>query len=707
MKIKLLSIMLLLTTLGVKAQLNLIPKPVSVKVETSSLILNEKTAIVAHKKLRNEAIYLQTKLNQSTGYSFSIASGKPQNYIKLEVDANAFENPEAYTINVDGKGATIKAKNDIGIFWGIQTLLQMLPEQVYSKKVQAGVKWEIPFAQISDYPRFKYRGMMLDLSRQFFDTTFVKRYIDWLAAHKINVFHMHLTDDEGWRVEIKKHPILTEKGAWRGENEILRPDHGSGKARYGGFYTQQQLKEIVAYATKQKVEIIPEIDLPGHCKPITACYPNTFCDATDSTVSPTGYTVNVICPSKEANYQLVADIIDELAPIFPSKYFHIGGDEVSMNAWKKCPACQANMKKHGFSNIKSLHEYFNLKVDSILKSHNKQLIGWEEIVEYGAMPLTTTAIAWQGAKAGEVAARKGYKVVFAPAQNMYLDMKNTLMEKGHGWAKITPIEDVYAFEPFSDTDTTFTPYERANVIGVQGTLFAEYLTTTNFAESQSYPRLCAIAEIGWSQRGERSFTDFNSRLLSKHIFRLQNMGIHFRVNQPTLKYEDGKITASTDIRNGIIKYSMLEEPCLNSPTYSGPIAANRPEDYIFKTYLSDTLASAPVFIFPAKAAIWNIPEYKNFTDIQLDVTKAITQNGNWKAYFLPEKGETAYIKDVELYENGKLIASEKQEATIANVFVNNVYKLPVNSYQTGATYTLKFKIKGGSAVGNVYFMLKD
>ena len=693
-------------SLNAAAQLNLIPKPVKAELTNGRFKLASTTAIIAPKMLASEAAFLQRQLNAAAGYSISIKKKPTQaSSICLAITDSKEIKSEGYILNVTPTKVTIEGQTSTGVFYGIQTLLQLFPDAVYSNRPVANVSWEIPCVSITDYPRFKHRGMMLDLSRQYFDTAYVKRYIDWLAAHKMNILHMHLTDDEGWRIEIKKYPILTEKGAWRGENELLKPCHGSGKERYGGFYTQKQLKEIVEYAAKRKVEIIPEIDMPGHCKAVTECFPTSYCNAIDSTLSATNFYRNVICPSKDENYELVENIIKEVAEIFPSKYLHIGGDEVTMNAWKKCPICQAKMQQQGYTEVRQLHEMFNTRVDAILKKYGKQTLGWEEIIDKSSMPTTTTIVAWQGIKPGIEAAKRGYNVIFAPAQNLYLDMKQSLMERGHAWAKITPIEDVYAFEPFADT--SFTDKEKANILGLQGTLFAEYLNApAHFAEYQSFPRVSALSEIAWTPQHEKSFEDFSNRLVAKHIYRLQHMGIHFRVTPPTVTYNGKTLTASSNIARGVIRYSKYTNPTVNSPIYDKPIEASHPDDYIFSTFLGDSLVSHPVFILPKAAASWNPTNLKagQFVQLEANITPAIAGNGCWVAMFMYVKGSRAEVKDVELYENGNCIATDNHTGYVRANFDNVVFQIHVSNYNPANTYTLKYKIKGASLYGDILIM---
>lgn len=512
---------------------------------------------------------------------------------------------EAYCLSVGPKRITIKAKDRAGFFYGVQTLLQLFDPEIYNPRSaeqrHASVR-KLPCVEITDYPRFAYRGMMLDVSRQFFDVAFVKQYIDRMSMHKLNVFHWHLSDDNGWRIEIKKYPLLTQKGAWRGPDEALPAIYGSGRKRYGGYYTQKEIKEIVAYAAARQITVIPEIDLPGHSRAAAVSYPAISCLNLGNLQSVQGETNNVWCLSREENYRMLEGIVKELCRLFPGPYIHIGGDEVNVQQWKTCSRCRAFMEEKGMHDVSALRAYFVERMENMAEKYGKTVIGWDDIVKDGSLHDSTVVMVWHGIKPAREAVQKGYRVIMQPAEYCYFDMKYTGQERGMKWAGIIPLEKVYSFDPVQTAG--LTEREAPLIMGVQGALWSELLDRpARFAESQTYPRLCALAEIGWSAPEDRQWKSFFRRLNDFHYERLYNMDIAFRVPVPEMDYAGGFLSAKTESPRWQIRYTDDEsEPSYRSALYTRPLATGcrkTAEKYRFSCFYKADLHSAAVSLQPS------------------------------------------------------------------------------------------------------------
>ncbi|NCB20178.1 MAG: beta-N-acetylhexosaminidase, partial [Bacteroidia bacterium] len=412
--------------------------------------------------------------------------------------------------------------------------------------------------------------------------------------HKINKFHWHLTDDNGWRIEVKKYPKLTELGAWRGENEVLRPSFGSGNERYGGFYTQKEIKEIVAYAAERHIEIIPEIDLPGHSRAVTASYPEVGCDGNDNSVSVQGEAQNVWCVGKENNFKMLENIIKEVAALFPSKYFHIGGDEVNYDAWDNCPHCQALMKEKGMEKHEELLNYFVRRMETIVEKQGKHMAGWDEILDGGELKPESMVYAWRSVAKGIESVKKGQPTVMLPGEYCYYDMKQSPAERGHNWAGIVTLEKAYSLDPVATAN--LDENQSKLVLGVQGALWAELFGyPARFMEYQAYPRIAALAEVGWTQPQNKGFEDFSRRLSSAHFERLFQMGIAFRMDPPKAVYTNGAILVTAPYSWAVVRYTTDEsEPTMYSPVYRGEIITDKAHKFRFATFYKDEIKSVSI-----------------------------------------------------------------------------------------------------------------
>ncbi len=572
-------------------EINLIPQPQELKVSKGNFKIDENTVIKGNATFATG--YFNDMIKSAANLSLTENMQATDNCIEINIDTLSGIKKEGYTLSVTPKRVLITSADKAGAFYGVQTLLQLLPPSVYGNAT-GSEKWEIPAVEIEDYPRFGYRGAGLDVSRTFFPLETIYKMLDWISAHKINTFHWHLTDDNGWRVEIKKYPLLTEKGAWRGPDEVLPPSYGSGNKRYGGFYTQDEIKEVVKYAAQRNITIIPEIDLPGHSKAVIETYPQVGCKNLDKTMSVNGEVNNIWCVGNEKTYQMIDNIVAELAELFPSEMIHLGGDEVNFDNWKKCPVCQGFMKRKGMKKEEELQYYFVRRMEKIVAKYGKVLVGWDEITRGGELEPTTVVYGWGSVKRCENAVKKGQPTVFLPAQYCYMDMKQSEYERGHDWAAIVPLDSTYKLDPVNMN--SFSPEEEKLVLGVQVNLWTELLNRpARFIEYQFFPRLCAISEVGWTNPQKKEYNDFYRRLTHTHYNRLSNMGIQFRLPFPDVVYEDGSLKVTKPYDGAVVRYTTdATEPVAESPVYTKDIRTDSPKTYRFATFYNDTHKSITV-----------------------------------------------------------------------------------------------------------------
>ena len=637
------------------AQSSIIPMPNKIIPSAGYFEIDSETGIMSNEKNLFNLNYLQSKLSSATGYKFS-NTAPPDNSIRLKLSSSVSIPKEGYLLNITESGIEIEGSSEAGIFYGIQSLLQMLPPTVYSGRATGHEKWALSCLTIEDSPRYGYRGMMLDVSRTFFDVQTVKRYLDNLAYHKINRFHWHLTDDNGWRVEIKKYPLLTEKGAWRGQNEVLKPTFGSGNERYGGFYTQAQIREIVAYAAERHIEIIPEIELPGHSRAVTASYPQVACDHDHDGLarSVQGEERNVWCVGEEANYKMLEDIIKELAALFPSKYIHIGGDEVNFDGWMHCPKCLSLMEKEGMEKPVELHSYFVRRMEAIITKHGKIMAGWDEILDGGKLNPESRVYAWRNIDKGIESVTKGQPTVFQPGAFCYIDMKQSPLERGHNWAGIVTLEKTYSLNP---EQGELTQQQKELIAGVQGGLWAELLQwPPRFLDYQAFPRMCAISEVGWTQPQNKSFPDFEDRIYRYHYDRMYHMGIAFRLPPPVVTYNDGALTAELPYPWAIVRYSADEsEPTPLSPVYRGEIYTDKPVKYRFATFYKDELKS--ISVKPENV------EYQYLTP-ETEIETSITENPRFPLTNIKDYKFDTYFRSVGAISAGDYLTYKFKEPVV-------------------------------------------
>ena len=520
------------------ANISVVPRPMEMKVTGGRFELKFTTTIYAQSgsdEIKQIAKYLAEQLSPATGYGLMVLdeckAKSPDDSILLTTKG-ACEGlgDEGYELVVTEKNITVRAPKPAGLFYGVQTIRQLLPPQIESKKVVPEVRWTIPCVEIKDKPRFGWRGSLLDCCRHFMTKEWVKRYIDLLAYHKMNRLHWHLTEDQGWRIEIKKYPRLTEVGAWREGGPVALtnaeegvPEKYKGKV-YGGYYTQEDIKEIVAYAKSRYVMIIPEIEMPGHSVAALASYPQLSCAGEPLDVRATmGINQDVYCAGNDGVFEFLEDVLTEVIELFPSPYIHIGGDECPKERWKKCPKCQARIKAEGLKDEHELQSYFIKRIEKILMSKGRRLIGWDEILEGGLAPQATVQ-SWRGIKGAVAAATTGHDTVLSPTSHCYFDYPATKqgMKSAPSWMSYLPMKKVYTFEPIPEE---LTEEQQKHVLGGEGNLWTEFILQQTL-DSKAWPRLTALAETLWSPKELRNWDDFSGRM-ETHYKRFDMMGVDY------------------------------------------------------------------------------------------------------------------------------------------------------------------------------------
>jgi len=542
MKNKLL-LLLLITSLTMSAQdISIIPQPSKLIVNKGEFLITPKSTIkLWGTGLEKNAQFLHDYIQKMYGISLKIEKYNTAN--KKSANGDIILNYEkikstvdgAYNIEVTGEKIYIAGNNGLGVFYGIQTLFQLLP-------TSASSALKVSQLTIEDYPRFAYRGMHLDVARHFFSIDFVKKYIDFIAMHKMNTFHWHLTEDQGWRIEIKKYPKLTSIGATRNGTTVGRyPGTGNTNTTYTGFYTQEQIKDVVKYAAARYVEIIPEIELPGHSSAAIAAYPELSCFPEESTKHPAktawngstdgkqvqqtwGVFEDVFCPS-ETTFTFLENVFKEVIELFPSKYIHIGGDECPKESWKRSAFCQQLIKDKNLKDEHGLQSYFIQRIEKFLNSKGKQIIGWDEILEGGLAP-NATVMSWRGEKGGIEAAKQKHNVIMTPGEWVYFDHAQNKKEDSVTIGGFTDLQKVYGYEPIPKGLST---EEEKYILGAQANLWTEYVNNIGKAEYMLFPRMSALSEVLWSSKENRNWKDFENRM-QKQYKRYNMMGVNY--NKP-------------------------------------------------------------------------------------------------------------------------------------------------------------------------------
>lgn len=658
--------------------INIIPAPVSLVQNEGSYKLSKNTKIYASTpEAKTVAEFFASKMNTATGYQITVTDQEASGGISLVID-DSITNDEGYTLDVTPKDVRVKAKTPQGLFYGMQSFMQLLPAEIESPSIVKGIAWTAPAVSIKDEPRFGYRGIMLDPCRHFIPVENIKKQLDVLALFKINRMHWHLTDDQGWRIEIKKYPKLTEIGSKRIDGE---------GTEYGGFYTQEEVKEIVKYAADRFITIVPEIELPGHEMAAIAAYPELSCKGEPGVPRVIwGVEDIVMCAGKEEPFQFMEDVITEVAALFPGEYFHIGGDECPKTSWKNCPLCQERIRKEGLRGDKEhtaeekLQSYFVQRMEKVVNKLGKRMIGWDEILEGGLAP-SATVMSWRGEEGGIAAASMNHDIIMTPSNaGMYID-------QFQGDYKINPvsiggfttIERVYNYNPVPDT--LATTGKGHFVKGVQCNAWSEYMYNTDIMEYRIYPRILALSEIAWTPLDRKDYKDFERRLDNAQV-RLDGHGINYYIPQPEqpngscnfVAFTDKATMEFTTNRPMKVVYTLDgSEPTPESTIYTAPFDITETTTVKIASVLPSGKMCKPRTIQVEKQALAPAKEVEKtapglemqVTDGMFLETSQLADVKDWKKVpFKDMRSLTSYVKVNEA------MRGVKQYAAIATGYVN-------------------------------------
>ena len=572
----------------------LVPQPAQLEVCSGDCTLTPDMRIVFEAdtvEMRAVAEYLALALTEHTGAR--VYFGGPDETVPRPDGAVTVKfllrqddelGSEGHQLIVEPDGIELRAPTACGVFRGCQTLRQLVQPALKAETPEPASKWRVPCVRIRDWPRYRWRGMLLDCGRHFMTKKFIKRYLDLLAYHKLNVLHWHLTEDQGWRLEIKRYPKLTEVGAWRGE----------GEERYGGFYTQDDVREIVAYAKSRYITVVPEIEMPGHSLAALASYPQLGCVGQGYQVGTRwGVYDDVYCAGNEQVFEFLENVLAEVIELFPSEYIHIGGDECPKKRWHKCPKCQARIEAEGLRAEHELQSYFIRRIEKFLNARGRRLIGWDEILEGGLAP-NATVQSWRGMDGAIAAATSGHDVISSPTSHCYLDYAQVRLPGEPTWMGYIPLERSYEFEP---TPAQLTPEQARHVLGLEGNIWTEHAPQER-VDWQVFPRLCALAEVGWSPKDRRNWNDFTARM-ETHYRRLDTLGVQYFLPPPQCTsnarvFEDSaELVLKDPLGRGAVRYTVDgSDPVSDSPAYDKPVCLAETTVVKAQTFLADDRASS-------------------------------------------------------------------------------------------------------------------
>lgn len=705
--------------------IQIIPKPNQLVIQPGTFEFSKNTVFVASTDFQKDiSNTLINKFGAAAGWRPVLGAKAPQsNFIQFKVDQNLHK--EAYKLEVNNNNIIVTAKGNAGFIYALETIRQLLPVAIESKHMIAGQKWQIPNVTITDEPRFQWRGLMLDLSRHFFDKNYIMATIDRLAMHKMNVLHLHLVDDQGWRIEIKKYPKLTEVGAWRVDQENVawnarlttNPDE---KGTYGGFLTQEELKEIVKYAATKNIEVIPEIEMPAHVSSAIAAYPELSCFDQRIGVPSGGVwpLTDIYCAGKENTFEFLENVLDEVMAIFPSKYIHIGGDEATKTNWIKCPHCQKRIKEQGLKNTDELQSYFVKRIEKYINSKGKKVIGWDEILEGGLAP-EATVMSWRGTKGGIEAADQGHDVIMTPESHCYFNFyQGPQNEEPLAFDGYTPLSKVYEFDPVVPTMSSI---EANHVLGGQANLWAEYLPGPKDSEYMIFPRLAALSEVLWSSKENKNWNDFTARLMPM-LKRYDYLGINYAKSaylvtvssSADLTKKQINLSLKNEFPNPDIRYVLGNKTIdQNAVKYTNPIQVN--ETTVLKASLfqndkpvgktfTDTIIFHKAVAHKVKYLMPYNDNYKGDGPFTLVNTIRGSKNfhdGQWQAWLV---NDMEVVIDLEKPESVQQVTIGTLESQGSGVFFPTQLKVLVSN--DGIQYKEVGKISRPYAA-NVTSELKD
>ena len=571
-----------------KSEISIIPQVREITLGKSTFRFNENTKLIVE-NVDQEMIARQfaNLFENASGWKLLIVIGGTDGPNQVNFKTEPILDSEAYSLEVQKNRIEIKAGKPAGFFYAMQTLRQLLPPEFETSPKGRNIEWIVPEINISDSPAFKWRGFMLDVSRHFFPKADVLRMIDNLALHKINIMQLHLVDQQGWRIEINKYPKLTEVGSWRVDRENMswnsRTKQEAGdKATYGGFYTQEDIKEMVAYAQKHFITIIPEIEMPAHVTSALAAYPQYSCSGGPFTVLPGGFwPINdLYCAGNDSAFLFLEDVLSEVMNLFPSKYIHIGGDEANISEWQKCPKCQKRVHDEGLKNTGELQSYFIKRIEKFIASKGRILIGFDEILE-GGLPPSATVMSWRGFKGGIEASKQGHDVVMTPGSHCYFDgYQGPMAQEPTAMGGYLPLKKVYSFDP---VPPALDAEAAKHILGAQANLWSEYIPNLNHAEYMTFPRIAALSEVLWSPKETRNWDDF-SRRIQMLMKRYDQLNINYAKSafQVTIHPEFDtmanklKVNIEREFPGVDIHYTTDgSEPTVLSPIYFEPILLDK------------------------------------------------------------------------------------------------------------------------------------
>ncbi len=720
--------LLLAASLGMEAQntLSLVPKPLHLEQTEDQFTLKSGMTIACEKGLEEQAGYLQQMLRQATGWEIKVRPDSRKGNIVLTLDSVANTHAEGYTLSVDKKSVRIAGADVAGVFYGLQTLLQLFPEEVYRNSLAGQVAWTVPGVKIVDHPERPWRGMMLDVARYFYDKEFVKKFIDMMAMYKLNKLQFHLIDDSGWRLEIKKYPRLTEVGAWAG------PD----SRRLGGFYTQDDIREILEYARLRQVEVIPEIEFPAHMLSAVVAYPWLGCTGKQHEVPDQHFiSRDLLCVGKESSYQFLKDVLDETVALFPSKYINIGGDEAVYTNWEQCPRCQEVMKREGLSKASELQGYLTNVVADMMKKKNRTVIGWEEIIQRGKLNEQVVALMWHNVGDTIQATRTGHKAILTPATHLYFDFPESRTPgevKAATWMPPISLEKCYGIEV-----NDYSP--AATVMGVQGCFWSDQfihgtvlqeITPLNenrseqYAEYLIFPRMLALAEVAWLPKGERRYEDFFERMKYQYA-KLDAKGCNYRVPEPKIQSmtQEGDslcFTLTPTVADAPIRYTTNGSyPTIHSAVYNGPVRVKNKADFHAMTVVDNRHFSLPIYFAPDYSAYKQYGEFTTeWKPLQVqtspskwrfECTGKVSGNGEYEIAFIQTGGQNALkLGNLSLWKRDEKLAEISiNQSSQTDKAVTGSFK--VDAFEAGTPFYVEVEacgVNGNDTKGLVFIRKK-
>ena len=689
---------------------DIVPRPLHVETAADSFRLRSDMAITCDAPLAPQARYLQETLAGPTGWDLELRPSARRADIRIALADSATLPAEGYRLTVERRRVSIEAADAAGAFYGVQSLLQLFPPEVYDRVRRRGVSWAAPCVRISDAPNRPWRGMMLDVARYFFDKEFVKKYIDMMAMYKLNRLQLHMIDDSGWRLEIKKYPRLTQVGAWAGPDEN----------RLGGYYTQDDMRELIAYARVRGVEIVPELEFPAHILSAIVAYPELGCTGEQHKV-PVQHFISrdLLCVGKESSLRFLENVLDEVCALFPSPVIGIGGDEAVYTRWESCPRCRAVMEREGLTKASELQGWLTNVVARMAARRGRTVLGWEEIIQRGRVETPVTALIWHNVADTIQATRAGHKAVLTPCTHLYFDFPEgaTPGEVKHAtWMPPIPLEKTYGIE-VNDYAPTST------VVGVQGSMWADQFIhgttlqeialidenrSERYMEYFTFPRLLALAEVAWTPKALRSYPSFLSRL-SRQYARLDAKGCGYRVPEPVIAATEPagdslRVTLAPAVAGAPIVYTTDGSyPTIHSARYTAPVTVARAADLRAMTVVSPRHYSLPTYTPPdysAYAALGTFAAAWKPLDLQpgpatwrLDCSGKVTGNGTYDVTFVQTRGNRALrMGSLRLLKRDAVSA---EAAPADNTGGHHTYTLTVTDFEAGTPYYIEVETDAG------------